>query len=393
MNKLSIRDVDLKGKRVLIRVDFNIPLNDQGEITDDTRIKAALPTIQYALDKGAAKVILMSHLGRPKGQVVDAMRMNPVAKRLEQLLGIPVVKLDDCVGPEIEKQVNNSPGKIVLLENLRFHSEETKNDPQFSKELAKLGEVYINDAFGTAHRAHASTEGVARYLPGAAGFLMEKEIDNLGKLLENPQKSFIVILGGAKVSDKVAMIKNLIDKVDKILIGGAMAYTFIKALGGKIGNSKLEEDSVPVAKSLLEKDRSKIVLPVDHIIANKVAADADIKTVKGDIPDGWIGLDIGPESCQLFKNELTRAKTVFWNGPVGLSEMPPFREGTKEIAELLANMDAVTVLGGGDTAAAVAQLGLKEKMTHVSTGGGASLEFLEGKVLPGVAALQDRQGV
>lgn len=389
MSKMSIRDLDLKGKRVLMRVDFNVPQNEKLEITDDTRIRAALPTIKYAVDNGATKIILMSHLGRPKG-VTENLRLDPVAKRLEKLLGVPVKKLNDCVGPEMEKQVKESKEKVILLENLRFHAEEEKNDPEFSKSLAKLGDIYINDAFGTAHRAHASTEGVAKYLPSAAGFLLEKEIKYLGQLLQNPEKPFVAILGGAKVSDKVAVIKNFVGKVDKILIGGGMAYTFLKAQGLNVGNSKLEKDSVPTADSLLKDKRVKIVLPVDHVVADKIDASANIKTVGKDIPDNWIGLDIGPESIELFKKELSDAKTVVWNGPLGLFEMEPFMKGTKEIAQYLVGLKAVTVIGGGDTAAAITELGLEGKMTHVSTGGGASLEFLEGIELPGIAALKDK---
>lgn len=390
MDKLSIKDLDLKDKRILIRVDFNVPLDENLKIADDTRIKAALPTIKYALDRGAKRVVLMSHLGRPKGKVVDKLRMDPVANRLKELLGIPVKKLDDCIGPALE-EVDRASEKVILLENLRFHPEEEKNDPEFSKSLSKLGELYINDAFGTAHRAHASTEGVAKYLPAAAGFLLEKEIEYLGRLLENPEKPFVAILGGAKVSDKVTVLENLVGKVDKIIIGGGMAYTFIKARGGKIGNSKLEEDSIPVARSVLGDTRVKVILPIDHVIADKVEAGASAKIVGEDIPDGWIGLDIGPKSRQLFKQELSGVKTVVWNGPLGMFELPQFMDGTKEIGEFLGELGATTVIGGGDTAAAVTQLGLASRMTHISTGGGASLEFLEGKELPGIAALKDKK--
>lgn len=391
MAKMGIKDVDLKNKRVLIRVDFNIPLNEKLEITDDTRIKAALPTIKYAIDNGASKIILMSHLGRPKG-VTEGLRMDPVAKRLEKLLGIPVKKLNDCVGQDIEKQVNEAKEKVVLLENLRFHAEEEKNDPKFSEGLSKMGDVYINDAFGTAHRAHASTEGVTKYLSGAAGFLLEKEIKYLGKLLESPDKPFVAILGGAKVSDKVAVIKNFVGKVDKLIIGGAMAYTFLKAQGVNTGNSKLEKDSIVIADGLLKNKNIKIVLPVDHVIADKFEAGANVKTTSDNsIPDGWMALDIGPKTRELFKKELSDAKTILWNGPLGLFENPEFMAGTKEIAEYITTTKAVTVIGGGDTAAAVAELGLETKMTHVSTGGGASLEFLEGIDLPGIAALKDKK--
>lgn len=390
MSKMSIKDLDLKGKRVLMRVDFNVPQDEKGEITDDTRIKAALPTIKYAIENGASKIILMSHLGRPKG-VTESLRLDPVARRLEKLLGVPVKKLNDCIGPEIEKQSRDSKEKVVLLENLRFHPEEEKNNPEFSKSLAKLGDVYINDAFGTAHRAHASTEGVAKYLPSAAGFLLEKEIKYLGKLLESPDKPFTAILGGAKVSDKVAVIKNFVGKVDKLIIGGGMAYTFLKAQGVNVGNSKLEKDSIPVADELLKDKRVKIVLPTDHVIADKIEAGANVKTTTdNNIPDGWIALDIGPKTIELFKKELKDAKTILWNGPLGLFENPQFMAGTKAIAEYVTTINAVTVIGGGDTAAAVSELGLEGKMTHVSTGGGASLEFLEGIELPGIAALKDK---
>lgn len=392
MDKLSIKDLDLKDKRVLMRVDFNVPLDENLKVTDDTRIKAALPTIKYALDKGAKQLVLMSHLGRPKGKVVEKLRMDPVAGRLQNLLGIPVKKLNDCTGMAIE-EVDKASEKVILLENLRFHPEEEKNDPEFSKSLSRMGELYINDAFGTAHRAHASTEGITKYLPAAAGFLLEKEIEYLGKLLEKPERPFVAILGGAKVSGKVAVLENLVSKVDKIIIGGGMAYTFIKAKGGKIGNSKLEEDSMPIAKKIMADNKVKVILPVDHVIADKVDVTAVTKIVGSDIPFGWIGLDIGPKTRQLFKQELSDAKTVVWNGPLGFFEMPKFMDGTKEIAEFLGTLDATTVIGGGDTAAAISQLGLAGKMTHISTGGGASLEFLEGKTLPGIAALKNKVNV
>jgi len=389
MSKMSVKDIDPKGKRVLMRVDFNVPQNEKQEITDDTRIKAALPTIKYALDHGASKVVLMSHLGRPKG-VTESLRMNPVAVRLQELLGTPVKKLNDCVGEETLKQSNDAKEKVVLLENLRFHAEEEKNDPAFCQQLAKFGDIYVNDAFGTAHRAHASTEGVAKYLPAVAGFLLEKEIKNLGVLIENPAKPFVAIMGGAKVSDKIGVIKNLIGKVDTILIGGGMAYTFLKAQGHSIGNSKLDKDSLELVKTFMADKRVKIVLPMDHVISDKFEAGGNVKTVGLDIPDGWLGLDIGPKTVDLFKKELGTAKTVVWNGPLGLFENPAFMAGTKAIAECMAGLKAVTVIGGGDTAAAVAELGLESKMTHVSTGGGASLEFLEGIELPGIAAIKNK---
>ena len=393
MNKQTVKDVDLKGKRVLMRVDFNVPLDDKQNITDGTRIKAALPTIKYVLDKGA-KLVLMSHLGRPDGKVVAKYSLAPCAKRLEELLGKKVKFLKDCVGAEVKAEIMNlKEGEVALLENLRFHAEEEANDANFSKELASLGEICVNDAFGTAHRAHASTEGVTRYLPAVGGFLIEKEIEYLGKATTNPQKPFVAILGGAKVSDKIGVVKNLIDKVDAILIGGGMSYTFLKVLGKTIGSSKLEADKIDLAKEILEKAKSKnvrIVLPIDHVIADKFAADANAKACGEEIPDGWMGLDIGPKTIDEFKKVLKTAKTVVWNGPLGVSEWKPFANGTKQIAEFITTTGATTIIGGGDTAAAVTLFGLENKMSHVSTGGGASLEFLEGKTLPGVAALKDR---
>lgn len=393
MQKKTLRDVEVKGKRVLMRVDFNVPLDADKNVTDDNRIQAALPSIQYVIEHGG-KLILVSHLGRPKGEVKDEFRLNPAAKRLEELLGKPVLKLDDCIGDQVKEQVmalNN--GDVVVLENVRFHAEETKNDESFAKELASLAELYVNDAFGTCHRAHASTEGVTKFLPSYAGFLVEKEIEYFSKATGAPEKPFITILGGAKVSDKIPVIENLIDKVDTFIIGGGMCYTFLKAQGVTIGDSKLEEDKVDFAKELLEKVQAqgkKILLPVDHVIANKFAEDADVQVVEGDIPEGWMGLDIGPKTIELFKQELASSKTVVWNGPSGVFEMKPFAQGTKALAEYLADADAVTILGGGDTAAAAKIFGVADKMSHISTGGGASLEFLEGKVLPGVAALLDK---
>lgn len=395
MDKKTIKDIDIRGKRVLIRVDFNVPLDDTLKVTDDTRIKAAVPTIEYALRQNA-KVILMSHLARPDGKVVDKMRMDPAAKRLGLLLGKQIKKLSDCVGPQVKLEVEKMKnGDIMLLENLRFHAEEEKNDPAFAKELASLGEVYINDAFGTAHRAHASTEGVTKFLPSVAGFLLQKEIEYLGNALENPKKPFAAILGGAKVSDKIGVIENLLKKVDIIVIGGAMAYTFLKAKGKNIGSSKLEAEKVQTAQDLLKKAQQqnvKILLPVDHIIADKPASDANIKEQPSeDIPDGWKGVDIGPKTIELFKQALKPAKTIVWNGPLGIFEMEPFGYGTKKVGEFIAGLKgAITIIGGGDTAAAVSKFGLENKMTHISTGGGASLEFMEGKILPGVAALNDK---
>jgi 3-phosphoglycerate kinase len=392
LNKMTLEDIDIRDKKVLIRVDFNVPLDEKRNITDDRRIRAALPTIKYAVDKGA-RVILMSHLGRPKGKPADSLRMDPVAKRLGELLGKEVKKLDDCVGEEVKTEINEmKSGDVALLENLRFHPEEEKNEPNFVRDLAQLGEVYVNDAFGTAHRAHASTEGVAHHLPSVAGFLIGKEIEYLGKAVSSPQKPFVAVLGGAKVSDKIGVIDNLMDKVDSIIIGGGMAYTFLKAQGQEIGASKLEEDKIGLAGELLktaDQKGVKIYLPVDHVVADKYDASARAKTVK-DIPEGWLALDIGPETVKIFKNALKGAKTIVWNGHMGVFEFEKFAGGSRELAKFVAGLDATTIIGGGDTAAMVAQLNLDEKMTHISTGGGASLEFLEGKQLPGVMALNDR---
>lgn len=394
MNKLTIKDINLKDKRVLMRVDFNVPLDENLNITDDTRIRATLPTIKYALEKGA-KVILMSHLGRPDGKVVDKLRLNPVAKKLEELLGKPVKKTSDCIGDEVELAVSQlKSGESLLLENLRFHPEEEANDPDFSKELASLADIFVNDAFGTAHRAHASTEGVTKYLTSVAGFLMEKEIEYLEEKVKEPAKPFVMILGGAKVSDKIGVIENLIDKTDAILIGGGMAYTFLKAQGKPIGNSKLEKDKIDIAKGLLEKAKGKnvkMLLPIDNIIANRVAADAQSKLVGEDIPDGWIAVDVGPKTVESFKQVLKDAKTVVWNGPLGVFEIDKFAKATEDIAKFLASLKTISIIGGGDTAAAISKFGLEDKMTHISTGGGASLEYLEGKVLPGIKALTDKK--
>lgn len=394
MEKLTIKDIDLIGKGVLMRVDFNVPLDNNLNITDDTRIRATLPTIKYALEKGA-KVILMSHLGRPDGKVVDKLRLDPVAKRLGGLLGKPVKKVSDSIGSEVKAAVSQmKSGECLLLENLRFHAEEEANDPNFAKELAGLGDVYINDAFGTAHRAHASTEGVTKYLTSAAGFLLEKEIEYLEQKLKNPAEPFVMILGGAKVSDKIGVVENLINKVDAILIGGGMAYTFLKAQGKPIGNSKLEKDKIDIAKSLLEKAKNnnvKVVLPIDNVIAEKVAPDAQSKLVGEDIPDGWIAVDVGPKTVESFKQLLKDARTIVWNGPLGVFEIDKFANATEEIAKYIATLKAISIIGGGDTAAAISKFGLEDKMTHISTGGGASLEYLEGKVLPGIRALTDKK--
>ena len=397
MNKKTIRDIDVAGKRVLVRVDFNVPLDAEQHITDDTRIAAALPTIQYLLDRRAA-VILMSHLGRPKGKAVDTMRLTPVAQHLSALLDKPVQMAPDCIGPAVEALARNlQPGHVLLLENLRFHNEEEQNDAEFARQLASLGELYVNDAFGTAHRAHASTEGVTHYMPGVAGFLMEKEINYLGGALENPRRPFAAIIGGAKVSDKIAVLERLISMVDILLIGGGMANTFLKAEGYEIGDSLFEEGKVDVAKELITKARQrglKFLLPTDVTIADRFASDATHKVVAStEVSPGWRIMDIGPESIAAFRQALEGAQTIVWNGTLGVAEMPPFAKGSDAIIEILAERTgagATTIIGGGDSAAAVDQAGAADKMSHVSTGGGASLEFLEGRVLPGVAALQDK---
>ena len=394
VNKKTIEDINLKSKKVLVRVDFNVPLDENRNITDDTRIRAALPTIKYLLDQ-QAKVVLMSHLGRPKGQFKPEFSLKPVAKRLSELLGQEVTMAEDVIGESAQKAVAEmKDGDVVLLENLRFHKEETDNDPEFAKALASFGEVYVNDAFGTAHRAHASTEGVAHHLPAVAGYLIKKELEIMGKALSNPERPFVAILGGAKVSDKIGVIENLIEKVDTLIIGGGMAYTFFKARGYEIGDSLLEADKVELAKSLEEKAKAKgvkFLLPVDNVVAKEFKADAEHKVVpSNEIPAGWQGLDIGPETRELYGKEIKNAKTVVWNGPMGVFEMPAFAKGTEAIAQYMSECEGTTIIGGGDSAAAVEQMGFADKMSHISTGGGASLEFLEGKVLPGVAALDDK---
>ena len=398
MNKKTIRDTDLAEKRVLVRVDFNVPLDVKQQITDDTRIRAALPTIRYLLDQGTA-VILMSHLGRPDGKVVDTLSLAPVARHLRELLGRSVEMATDCVGPAVEAQAKAlQPGQVLMLENLRFHNEEEKNDPDFARQLAALGEVYVNDAFGTAHRAHASTEGVTHYLPGVAGFLMEKEINFLGSALEHPQRPFAAIIGGAKVSDKIAVLERLISMVDILLIGGGMANTFLKAEGYEIGDSLIEEGKLDVANELIVKayqEGLEFLLPTDVVVADRFAADATHKVVSYDnVPRGWRILDIGPITIDAFREALAGAQTIVWNGTLGVAEMPAFAKGTNAIIEILVERTragATTIIGGGDSAAAVEEAGAAEKMTHVSTGGGASLEFLEGRALPGIAALQDKE--
>lgn len=391
MNKKTVRDVDVTGKRVLVRVDFNVPIQD-GEVTDDTRIRAALPTIQYLIEKGA-KVILMSHLGRPKPENRDQFKMDPVAKRLSELLGRPVKKVDAVVGPEVEKAVAEmQPGDVLLLENTRFELGERKNDPDLARKLAALADIYVNDAFGSAHRAHASTAGVKQVrpdLPAVAGFLMERELEMLGKVLSNPERPFVVVLGGAKISDKIGVLERLLGLADRVLIGGGMANTFLKAKGLEVGKSLVDEEALDEARRFLEEAGDKIVLPVDVVVADRFAADAEARVVPVDqVPPDWMILDIGPKTVEQFAEILRQARTVFWNGPMGVFEFPRFAEGTFAIARVLAELeDAVTVVGGGDSAAAVQQAGLADKMTHVSTGGGAALEFLEGKELPGVAVL------
>ena len=393
MAKLGVEDLDMAGKNVLIRVDFNVTQDKEGKITDDTRIKASVQTIKYCVDKGA-KVILMPHLGRPEGKVVESMRLTPVAKRLGELLGKKIAKTEDCVGPDAEKAVSAMKnGDVLLLENLRFHPEEENNAEDFSKKLAKLGDLYVNDAFGTAHRAHSSTVGVARLLPSAAGFLMKKEIEVLGKILEEPDKPFAAVLGGAKVSTKIGVIKNLLPRVSFLLIGGAMAYTFLKAIGEEVGNSKIEEDKLGLARDLILGDsESKIHLPIDHVVAKEIREGAQMEETGGRaIQNGWIGVDIGPKTVAEYRQVISKSKTVFWNGPMGIFEVDAFAKGTVEIAKAMAESGAVTVIGGGDSVSAAAKAGVSDKITHISTGGGASLELLEGITLPGIAALSEKK--
>ncbi|MGI6734375.1 MAG: phosphoglycerate kinase [Anaerovoracaceae bacterium] len=394
--KKTIRDIDVRGKRVIVRCDFNVPQDENGKITDDSRIVASLPTIKYLIEKGA-KIILMSHLGRPKGEPDMKYSLQPVAERLSSILGQDVQFLSkpQVVTDEIrECAAWLKPGQILLLENVRFRKEETKNDPSFSKELAELADIFVNDAFGSAHRAHCSTTGIAEYLPGVSGFLMEKELEFLGDTVENPKRPFLAIMGGAKVSDKIPVIENLLKKVDVLIIGGGMAYTFLKAQGYEIGKSLLEEDMMEMALSLLAKAKEQgvtLLLPVDVLAAKEFSNDAEAAYYDiHRMPSDRLGLDIGEKTANLFKSEIEKAATIVWNGPMGVFEMPNFAKGTKAIAEAMAVSEGTTVIGGGDSAAAVRQFGLADKMTHISTGGGASLEFLEGKVLPGVAALQDK---
>ena len=395
MKQKTIEDISVESKKVLVRVDFNVPLNEKGEITDETRIQAALPTIKYLLDHHA-KVILCSHLGRPKGEVKPEFSLAPVAKRLQVLLDTKVTFAKDVIGPSADEAVANiQDGEVVLLENLRFHKEETKNDPEFAKKLASYADIFVNDAFGTAHRAHASTEGVTHYLPSVAGFLIKKELEFMGGALENPQRPFVAILGGAKIADKIPVIENLFNKVDCLIIGGGMANTFLAAQGYHMGKSLVDADSIGLANELLKKAKlkgGKILLPIEVVAADAFSNDAKTVMVPVDsIPEGYMALDVGSSTTMIFAEEINRAKTVIWNGPMGVAEMPNFAGGTRAVAEALANTSATTIIGGGDSAAAVKNLGFGDKMSHISTGGGASLEFLEGKELPGIAALDTKE--
>ena len=395
MNKKTVRDVDLTGKRVLVRVDFNVPLKD-GKVSDDTRIRAAIPTLRYILEQKPRAITLMSHLGRPKDAPDPAFSLRPVIPVLSDLLGVPVAFADDCIGEKAQTALAGLPeGGVLLLENTRFHKAEKKNDPEFAAELAKLGDVYVNDAFGSAHRAHASTEGVAKYLPAVAGFLLEKEIEYLGSAIEQPARPFVAILGGAKISDKIGVIEALLGKVDKLLIGGGMANTFLKAKGYAVGDSLVEEEALQTASDLLGKSGGKLLLPADVVIADAFDNDARTQVVDpaAGVPDGWRILDIGPKGVEAFRAALSDARTVVWNGPMGVFEMENFAKGTRAIAHILGEITAkgaTTIIGGGDSVAAIAQAGLTGEMTHISTGGGASLEMLEGKALPGLVALQDK---
>ena len=390
MNKRSVRDLDVRDKRVLVRVDFNVPVKD-GEVTDDTRIRRALPTIRHLLEEGA-RPILISHLGRPKGEPDPKYAMDPVAARLQELLGEPVKKLDAAVGPEVEEALEDWDGRgVVLLENSRFYPGETSNDPEFAGQLAALADLYVNDAFGAAHRAHATTVGVAERQPAAAGFLMEEEIDYLDKVLKDPERPFVAILGGAKVSDKLGVIESLLGTADSLLIGGAMCFTFFKAQGYEIGNSLVEDDYLEEAKRLMEEAGDRLVLPVDVVVAEAMEEDAESETVPVDgIPAGKMGLDIGPKTVDLFSEHISGASTIFWNGPMGVFEIDAFAKGTEGVARAVAESGATSVVGGGDSVAAVNKLGLEDRMSHISTGGGASLEYVEGKELPGIAVLPDK---
>ena len=394
MSKKTIKDIDLAGKKVFVRCDFNVPMDSEQNITDNRRIVSALPTIKYLIEQNC-KIILSSHLGRPKGEVKPEFSLAPVAKELSKLLGKEVLMAKDVIGESARTLAENlKEGQVMLLENVRFHKEETDNDPEFAKKLASMAEIFVNDAFGSAHRAHASTEGISHYLPSVSGFLIEKELKFLGDALNNPERPFVAILGGAKVSDKIGVIDNLLEKVDTLMIGGGMAYTFFKAQGYEVGNSLCEPDKCELALNLMKKAEEKgvkLLLPVDTKIGKEFKEDTESKTVDWtEIPEGWEGFDIGEKTIEMFKNELKSAKTVVWNGPLGLFEFEQFATGTNEIAKLLAELDATTIIGGGDSAAAVEKAGLADKITHISTGGGASLEFLEGKKLPGIECLMDK---
>jgi len=393
LNKKTMKDIEVKGQRVFVRVDFNVPMAD-GVITDDTRIRAAIPTIEYLVEQGA-KVILASHLGRPKGEVKEEMRLTAVGVRLAELIGKPVTKLDESIGKEVEKAVTNmQDGDILLLENVRFHAGEEKNDPALAEAFSKLADVYVNDAFGAAHRAHASTEGIAKHVPAVSGFLMQKELDVLGKALSNPERPFTAIIGGAKVKDKIGVIESLLEKVDHLIIGGGLSFTFIKAQGYDIGKSLLEEDKIELAKSFIDKAKAKGVqlhMPIDAVVANEFSNDAETKIVDVDaIPADWMGLDIGPKTAANYAEVIQNSKLIIWNGPMGVFEMDKFASGTKTVAEAMANTVGYTVIGGGDSAAAVEKFDVADKMDHISTGGGASLELMEGKELPGIVALNDK---
>jgi phosphoglycerate kinase len=394
LNKKSIRDIDVAGKKVFIRVDYNVPMDKEGNITEDTRIRATLPTLKYLLSQNAA-IVIASHLGRPKGEVVPAFSLAPVAKRLSELLGLEVAVAPDCVGPEVEVKAKAlQPGQILMLENLRYHKAEEKNDPEFSRQLASLADIAVNDAFGVSHRAHASVEGITKYLPAVAGFLMEKEILFVGQTVANPAHPFVAIIGGAKVSDKIGVIENLLKKVNTLIIGGGMANTFLAAQGYNIGKSLLEADKVELAKSLIVTAKEKgvnLLLPTDVVIADKFAADAQHKAVAvANIDSEWMALDIGPETAKVYAKAVETAQTIVWNGPMGVFEMDAFANGTETVAKAVAASKATSIVGGGDSIAALEKVGLSDKITHISTGGGASLEFLEGKVLPGIAALADK---
>ncbi len=396
MNKKTVSDIDVRGKRVLVRVDFNVPLDPEtNEITDDTRIRAVLPTIKYLVDN-RAKLILCSHFGRPEGEVVEKLRLAPVGELLSQILGLPVQMAKDCIGPEVEEAANRlKEGEILLLENLRFHPEEEENDPGFAQALARLADVYVNDAFGTAHRAHASTVGVADYLPAVAGFLMQRELEFMSKALDEPERPVAALIGGAKISDKIGVMEHLMERVDSLLIAGGMGSTFLKALKYGVGQSSVEENKLGLAQWLVEKAAEKgihLLLPADVVVADRFASDARSKVVSiTDVPSGWYVMDIGPRTIELFEAKLRKCKTIIWNGPVGVFEFPKFAKGTEALAHLLAGLDATTIIGGGSTAEAVQEMSLVDKMTHVSTGGGASLKILEGKTLPGVTVLSDKE--